>query len=143
MVDGTPTIFWDSQWLPICAHYFWDNDVGAQLFCQKLGFESGYVNRSNSGGNYPVDSFRIGLCKENNDLLRCNGGCNDYQSGGYCGNGDVQDTANGNGGARCEKDHGPKISIDCIGGESTSTAPCLGGKIYSSKTCKDGFLMYI
>ena len=32
--DGTPLIFWDKVWSPICGHYFWDNQYGAKKFCQ-------------------------------------------------------------------------------------------------------------
>ena len=55
--DGTPLVFWDSQWIPICGHYFWDNQHGAELFCRKMGFESGLFSGRGSGQKYEGDSL--------------------------------------------------------------------------------------
>ena len=125
--DGTPFIFWDSQWFPICGHYFWDNNIGSSLFCKKLGYDLGNVNRDENGEKYAVDSFRVGLCYEGDDWENCNGGCNDYQAGGYCGNGDINDRGNGNSGARCEKYYGAKITIVCQNGNESTSISCNGG----------------
>ena len=38
-------VFFNHQWVPICGHWFWDNDEGANLFCQELGFEAGNIRR--------------------------------------------------------------------------------------------------
>ena len=38
-------IFWDDAWVPICGNGFWNNSVGSTLFCQKLGYESGTIDR--------------------------------------------------------------------------------------------------
>ena len=97
------------------------------LFCQKLGYKSGKVHR-NKLEKYKVDSFRVGLCNKNDTWNHCKGGCNDYKAGGYCGNGDFNDRGNGNGGARCEKNHGPKITIECKDGTDNPSASCNEGK---------------
>ena len=125
--DGTPFIFWDSQWFPICGHYFWDNDVGSTLFCKKLDFEFGKVYQAENNEKYAVDSFRVGFCNENDEWESCTGGCNDYQAGGYCGNGDIKDRGNGNSGARCEKTYGSKITIECFDGVKNNLVSCHGG----------------
>ena len=128
--DGTPFIFWGVQWYPICGHYFWDNDVGAKLICNKLGYPSGQVFRNidilKPKETYSEDSFKIGKCKINDELENCSGGCNDYQAGNYCGNENIKDVANGNPGARCEKNHGPRITIKCLGDEGKRST-CHGG----------------
>ena len=126
--DGTPFIFWDSQWFPICGHYFWDNHVGSTLFCKKLGYESGNVHRAENEEKYAVDSFRVGFCNEDDEWENCRGGCNDYQAGGYCGNGDIKDRGNGNSGARCEKNYGIKITIKCLDWVENNSVSCDGGK---------------
>lgn len=78
------------------------------------------------GENYLVDSFKIGKCNQQDELKNCSGGCNDYEAGDYCGNENIRDVANGNPGARCEKNYGPKITIECVGiRENDST--CHGG----------------
>ena len=28
-----PEVFWNGVWTPICGHWFWNNDYGADLFC--------------------------------------------------------------------------------------------------------------
>ena len=82
--DGTPLVLWEDVWSPICGHYFWDNQVGASIFCSKLGYEHG--EQSHDGNSYSTDGFRIGKCEEGDDLASCTGGCNDYELGGQCSN---------------------------------------------------------
>ena len=119
--DGTPLTFWDYHWIPICGHYFWDNQDGAKLFCKKMGYHSGTVSKV-SGQKYDVESFRIGKCYEGDTWESCSGGCNDYEAGGECSN-------NGYfGGAHCDKDQEVKIAIECIGGGSIKTTSCKGKK---------------
>ena len=115
--DGTPFVFWGNEWIPICGHYFWDNIYGANLFCRKMGYESGLLSRRGSGEKYGVNSFRMGKCKSGDKWESCSGGCNDYQSGGTCNN---------NGRAHCDKDQAVKVSIECIGGDSIKTTSCRG-----------------
>ena len=76
----------NGQWVPICGHYFWDNQVGAELFCQKMGYDSGQLSGRGSGKKYSTDSFRIGKCNGGNNWGKCKGGCNDYEVGVACNN---------------------------------------------------------
>ena len=69
-----PMIFWNGTWSPICGHYFWDNHIGATLFCQKLGFEKGHVSGRNSGKSYATDAFMVGKCKKSDTWTKCSGG---------------------------------------------------------------------
>ena len=39
-----PLIFWEGEWTNICGHRFWDDDIGAKLFCNKIGYEQGVVD---------------------------------------------------------------------------------------------------
>ena len=127
--DGTPFIYWDSQWYPICGHYFWDNDVGSSLYCEKLGYSNGIVQRSETDEKYAIESFRLGLCNENDPLTSCSGGCNDYKAGGYCGSRNYWDRGNGNSNARCEKQYSPKIRIKCHDGNKSISVSCRGGML--------------
>ena len=111
--DGTPLVFWDSQWIPICGHYFWDNQNGAELFCRQMGFESGLLSRRGSGKKYEGDSFRIGKCEDGDTWESCSGGCNDYQRGGSCNN---------NAKAKCDKGQAVKFTIKCSGGDDLKTS---------------------
>ena len=88
-IDGKkgPLIFWDNQWHPICGHHFWNNDVGAKLFCNAVGYEFGKVKQKGEW-NSTMDHFRMGQCNENDTLMKCTGGCNDYKVGGSCSNDD-------------------------------------------------------
>ena len=115
--DGTPLVYWNYQWMPICGHYFWDNQNGAKLFCKKMGYDSGVLSGRNSGQKYGRDSFRIGKCESGDEWMSsgrggCRGGCNDYQGGGSCRN---------NGNAKCDKHQAAKFTIKCSGGKKMST----------------------
>ena len=35
--DTTPEMYFNGKWNQLCAHHFADNDIGATLFCRKLG----------------------------------------------------------------------------------------------------------
>mgnify|MGYP006975447451 FL=1 len=70
-------------WSPICGHWFWDNDFGATLFCQKLTSDptsTGYVIRR-TDKPLEKDAIRIGNCLSNDQWLSCSGGCNDLGTG--------------------------------------------------------------
>ena len=114
---GTPFIFWDNQWMPICGHYFWDNHEGATLFCRKMGYDSGSFWGKGYGFKYYIDSFRIGKCKSGDEWESCSGGCNDYQIGGSCSN---------KYSAKCDWDQAVEITIKCSGGDSIKTSSCTG-----------------
>ena len=105
-----PEIWFNGKWSPICGHYFWDNDYGASLFCQKLNstYTSGIVKKHYS---IPLAShgIRVGKCtRQDNSLLSCTGGCNDLQVGGVCSN-------NPNG-AKCGVGQGATHEIECFSG---------------------------
>ena len=72
--DGTPLLYWERKWSPICGHNFKDDNNGATTFCNKLGYRSGTVKWV--GRKYPVASVRIGRCKTGEDLTRCTNGGN-------------------------------------------------------------------
>ena len=104
--DGKyPEVFLHGTWSPICPHFFWDNNHGATLFCQKLNpeFKSGTVIRRY---DKPLgsDGIRIGKCFSSDNWLECSGGCNDIEIGGHCYNA---------AGAKCEAGSAPSIEIHC------------------------------
>ena len=117
--DGTPWIYWDDLWSPICGTYFWDNNHGAEKFCQKLGYTSGTISHGGSGwlgrasGSYGIDSFRIGRCNDNDAWPSCSGGCNDYKVGGTCSYWNT---------AHCTAEQVVKIIISCTGGLPRSSS---------------------
>ena len=96
--DGTPMIYWNHHWSPICGISFWDNDVGATLFCQKLGYGSGKALYKITQNNYTEDSFRLGNCLVGDSLENCTGGSNDYR-------------------LSCTKESGARMVISCLGSE--------------------------
>ena len=110
--DGTPLVFWNDKWSPICGHWFWNNQYGAELFCQKMGYTSGTLVNGIEvrGGPYSRDAIRVGQCNNGDTLERCTGGCNEYEVG--------------NGGcANCVAGEDVKIKIACQGG-STKSSSC-------------------
>ena len=80
--NGTPFLFWNGKWYPICGHWFWDNDHGATAFCTKLGYESGRVNVRNErmAGTYGVPAIHVGKCRAGEELTACTGTRNHYDS---------------------------------------------------------------
>ena len=84
--DKFPEVCLNGMWSPICGHWFWDNDFGATLFCQKLTSDptsTGYVIRR-TDKPLEKDAIRIGNCLSNDQWLSCSGGCNDLGTGqGY------------------------------------------------------------
>ena len=115
--DRTPWIFWRGEWEPICGHWFWDNQEGARLFCQKLGYEDGTVERKNDV--YSRDSFMIGKCNAGDVWGNCLGGCNEYQKGNVCSGR----------GERCTSSEPVKISISCNGWNGKIRTSCGGNSL--------------
>ena len=55
-------VYFQNEWVPICGHWFWNNNIGATLFCQELGFQYGYIKNQS---DLPNDGLRIGQCNRN------------------------------------------------------------------------------
>ena len=88
LVDGDkPEVFYNNRWTPICGHYFWNNNIGADLFCQQFnqGYLSGTINKGTvSEYTLNTDALKIGQCNKGDSWLGCTGGCNNLQVGGQC-----------------------------------------------------------
>ena len=102
-----PEVMVDGHWSPICGHWFWDNNYGATLFCQKLNstYTYGIVNKT----EIPLasDGIKVGKCtSQDTSLSSCTGGCNDLQVGGEC-----SDDAN----SKCSVGQGAIVEIECFG----------------------------
>ena len=117
--DGTPLVFWNNVWSPICGHYFWDNQHGATKFCQRMGYDAGQLSWRDPIHRYMEDAFRIGRCNSYDDWTSCSDGCNDYRADGYgCSN---------NYNAYCRAGERVGITISCSG-DSTKTSSCPGNE---------------
>ena len=84
--DGTPYLFWEGRWSPICGHQFWDNQEGVKAFCKELGLTGGTAAKSTILGvviPYMVivdeDPIRIGKCNAGDAIGSCTGGTNTYE----------------------------------------------------------------
>jgi len=100
-----PYVKRNSKWWPICGHYFWDNQNGARLFCQELGFPEGeIIGGTYGGGRYTLkkDALKIGKCSNGDSWLSCTGGCNDLGIGGTCPLGDGPCNKGDRGGVKIE-----------------------------------------
>ena len=80
--EGIPFIIWNGNWSPICGHFFWDNNDGANAFCRKLGLTGGSVHKES--GTYSVDAIEIGSCRSGETIDSCTGGHNDYKTNRWC-----------------------------------------------------------
>ena len=113
--DGSPFIFLDDKWSPICGHWFWDNNNGAKAFCKKLGYPSGTLQKIRR--RYSKDALRVGRCREGEDLMACTWGCNEYETGVGC--------------ASCSKSDAQSISITCTDQTDIVASSCgIKGKTF-------------
>ena len=73
-------IYYSGMWIPICGHYFWNNNNGATLFCQQLGYQMGEIKQETISRQVPLpnDGFVIGSCNENDIWPQCTGGCSEW-----------------------------------------------------------------
>ena len=118
LADGTPLIWWKNSWAYICGHGFLysENQEGAKLFCQKMGYEGGSVSKRDSISSY--DSFQIGKCNAGDVWEKCSGGCNSYKIGGPCTYYTAGQTCNA---------HAPdnlEIAITCTGWNGKARTSC-------------------
>ena len=97
--DDIAEVYFNEKWVPICGHWFWDNNIGATLFCQKLGFESGAINERFKLKN---DGLRVGKCDSGDSWLQCSR-CGELQVGGQC-----------DGGGNCNRGQTAAFSISCF-----------------------------
>ena len=83
--NNIPYVKRSRKWVPICGHYFWDNNNGATLFCEQLGFPEGKIigGTYGTGDRYTLqkDALKIGKCTNGDSWLSCTGGCNDLGIG--------------------------------------------------------------
>ena len=112
-------VFYNGQWSPICGHWFWNNNVGASLFCKEAGYDSGAIKRDMSSNAQNLaqktirfelesDGLRIGQCNLGDNWLQCSGTCNDLEIGGNCADN------NGNNVGSCRQGKNAAVSIDCF-----------------------------
>jgi len=71
--DGTPKYYWTNKYVPICGHWFWDNNNGAKSICQKLGYSNGALSRTNQA--YTEDAIMLGRCKSGENYQHCSEDC--------------------------------------------------------------------
>ena len=97
-------MFFNGRYRPICGHFFWDNNIGATLFCQQLNGNSykGKVTRR-TDITLESDALSIGKCNEGDQLLSCSGGCNENELGSLC--------------ADCDAGSPASIEIACFTGK--------------------------
>ena len=96
LIDGKfPEVFLNGIWSPICGHWFWDTDFGANLFCQELTSNPASTGQVIRRTDKPLekDAIRIGRCLSNDHWLSCSGGCNDLGTGQGCADCDVNSPA--------------------------------------------------
>ena len=80
--DDVPYYYKDGKFSPICGHWFWDDQYGADAFCQALGFTGGTLRKDE--GKYQQDAVMIGMCNSFDAIDRCTGGFNSYAFPSNC-----------------------------------------------------------
>ena len=101
LTEGFPEILVENGWHPICGHYFWNNNFGARLFCQELGFNDGKIVEKKI--LLDKETYWVGECKESDkNLKECSGRCTLNTVGGTCR------------GSKCLKGEKTGIRIECL-----------------------------
>ena len=104
-----PEIWFNDKWSPICGHYFWENDYGATLFCQKLN--SNYTfgkSKKRLDRSLASNGITVGECtSQDKSLLSCTGRCNDLQEGGL---------SCGQSGGKCDVGERALVEVECSSG---------------------------
>ncbi len=65
-----PEVLYNGKWSPICRYGFWNNDWGATLFCQELGYSTG-VRKDHTDEPLESDGINIGECNSADSWLNC------------------------------------------------------------------------
>ena len=72
-----PKVFWNGEFVSICGSGFWNNNYGSKIFCQRLGYTSGVVNRVEGQSTSSLKALYVGECKATDTkLTSCSGGYN-------------------------------------------------------------------
>ena len=84
-VPFIPEVFFEESFYPICGHWFWNNNVGAGLVCEALGFHfGGTVHMTHD--RYSRDAMPVGHCNDADvSLTSCSGGGNAFGELDYNG----------------------------------------------------------
>ena len=111
-----PMIFWNGQWSRICGHHFWDDNIGATLFCKKLNYDGGTIFQSGYWSAEP--GFWVGQCFYDDVFPYCNGKCSKMfrQIGGKCVTGILGD------GPICDIMHHRLAAVKCYGPNGMSSS---------------------
>ena len=126
-----PQIYWNNRWNYICSSKFTDNNIGAELFCRKLGYKNGKLHTYKNDSSVPVDtnyhdedSFPIGACREEDVWPNCTGSCSSKDLGGGCYQ--ISPTYNKTYMFLCKALKNRKFVIKCDHWYETPIASCYG-----------------
>ena len=71
-----PEVLFEGKYYPVCGHYFWDNDYGAETICKALGFDGGAKARTSA--QYEEHAMPVGKCNSGEALDKCTAGGNAF-----------------------------------------------------------------
>jgi hypothetical protein len=64
----------DGKWRPLTSHYFWDNNYGAQIVCEDLGFGKGFRTKTRNHqnrDNFDTETGNRRCASNNRNILEC------------------------------------------------------------------------
>ena len=109
--DSDPLVFWQGEFVRICGDIFWDSNDGAELFCKKLGYESGFIQKVPGSSASTSKALQVGRCTDTDiSLAHCTGAFNTRYVGPF---------------KDCTLGH--TYNIICSGGTEVSKASCTPG----------------
>lgn len=106
--EGKLWIYVSGVWRPLCGHWFWDNDKGANTACRSMGYDSGTVSgtaKTVSSVNIAVDAWWPGKCGTDEPIGSCTRGTNT----------DSDSVRNTVGTGKCGAGTSSVVKISCVG----------------------------
>jgi hypothetical protein len=78
-----PEVFFEGVYYPVCGHYFWDSNNGANAICQAAGFPSGQMQTSGRTGiRFSKPAITVGDCRPGESWDGCTAGGNGLKLNG-------------------------------------------------------------
>merc|ERR1719271_1367490 len=99
---GRPFAFHGGAWHPLCGHWLWNNDFGADAACKHMGYDGG--QRHFDYAEAQVDHLYVGMCAKGEKPGFCTAGC--------CSHGCPRNSL---GCGDCAKGHHNGIMFECFG----------------------------
>jgi len=85
---GHPYFHHGGIWMPVCGHWFWENNNGCSAVCQRLGYSYDGAILARTYSSFSKDSIHLGMCRADEPIDQCTGGANTFETSSHCTQGE-------------------------------------------------------